>query len=179
MKKVFIVLAVLLCSVAVFAADNSFNFSATPYTVQFVTSSAAKETGTSSYGVGAELTYKRNIWNGIYAEAGYGWDTFIYANKEVKAYTNVIFFAGVGYKYDFDAKWNAEIHYDAACDAAFYAGEAGDAVTIRTGLGVGYNVTDKLTATFKVDGTFGFASKDGANYVRYRVIPMIGCSYNF
>lgn len=178
-KSIILVLVALICLSAVFAADNSVKVSAVPVGFQISTSSADGAAAVKSrYGLGLEAAYQRTLVKGLYAEAGLAWHTFLMKDNK-PAFTNLLVFAGMGYKYAFNDKWAGSASLDLGADTLFYNGKVSETFTLVTGLDASYAVKDNLEVLFGLKGSFGFAKKDSVKYVNYRILPVLGVSVNF
>ena len=178
-KSVIMVLVALLCLSAAFAADNSVKASVIPYGFQISTSSAeGQDAAYSRYGIGFEATYQRKLSKGFFAEAGLGWDTFLMRDGK-PAFTNLLAFAGVGYKLNLSDKLACSVNADIATDTLFYNGKVSETVTLKSGLNASLAITDSISIHIGCEGTFGFAKKDAVNYVNYRILPLMGASFEF
>ena len=179
-KKTMVVLC--LCVVALscaFAADNSVKASVIPYGFQISTSSAeGVDSVKSRYGFGFEATYQRKLSKGFFAEAGLGWNTFLMPDSK-PAFSNILAFAGLGYKYAFNDKLACSASVDVGTDTLFYNGKVSETVTVKTGLNASIAITDGVSIHIGCEGTFGFAQKDAVNYVNYRILPLMGASFEF
>lgn len=179
-KKTMVVLC--LCVVALscaFAADNSIKASVIPYGFQISTSSAEGQDAVySRYGIGFEATYQRKLSKGFFAEAGLGWDTFLMRDGK-PVFTNLLAFAGFGYKLNLSDKLACSVNADIATDTLFYNGKVSETVTLKTGLSTSLAITDCVSIHIGCEGTFGFAKKDAVNYVNYRILPLMGASFDF
>lgn len=171
------VLVALLCLSAAFAADNSIKASVIPYGFQISTSSAEGQDAVySRYGIGFEATYQRKLSKGFFAEAGLGWNTFLMRDGK-PAFTNLLAFAGVGYKLNLSDKLACSVNADVAADTLFYNGKVSETVTLKSGLNASLAITDSIH--IGCEGTFGFSQKDAINYVNYRILPLMGASFEF
>ena len=178
-KSVILVLVALLCVSAVFAAGNSVKLSVVPYGLQISTSSASGQDPVKSrYGFGAQAIYQRDLIGGLYAEAGLAWDTFLMPDNK-PAFTNLLAFAGAGYKFDFSDKLSGDVHVDVGSDTLFYKAKVSESFTIKCGLDLNYAVSEKISISIGCEGVFGFSKKSATNYVNYRVIPTLGVGYEF
>lgn len=178
-KSIILVLVALICVSAVFAADNSVKVSAVPYGLQISSSSAEGQASVySRYGFGLEAAYQHKLTGGLYAEAGLAWHTFLMP-EDKPAFTNVLAFAGVGYKYAFNDKIACSVSADVGTDTLIYNGKVSETVTLVAGLDASYALNDSLEILLGCKGSFGFSKKDSVNYVNYRVLPVVGVSYNF
>ena len=179
MKKTLLVVAVLLCAFALFAADNSVTFGMVPCSVQILTSSDAPQSPAySKYGFGEVLSYQRFLVNGFFAEGGLSWNTF-WLKKDSTAYSNLMVFAGLGYKQAVAPHCGLFVHADVAEDTVFYQNKAQAEFAVKTGVGVGLSFWDNWDINIACDRTFGFCGKDGKSYVDYRIQPTVGVTYQF
>ena len=178
-KSVIMVLVALVCLSAVFAADNSVKVSAVPYGLQISTSSAAgSEPVKSRYGFGLEASYQRKLTGGLFAEAGVAWHTFLMPDSK-PAFTNILAFAGVGYKYGINDKFACSASVDVGTDTLIYNKKASETITLAVGLEASYAITDKISVHIGCEGSFGFAKSGATKYVNYRVLPVLGAGYEF
>ena len=178
-KSVIMVLVALICVSAVFAAGNSVKASVVPYGLQISTSSASgAEAVKSRYGIGLEATYQRKLVKGLFVEGGIGWDTFLMKDGK-PAFTNLLAFAGVGYKFDISDKFACSVNADVATDTLFYSGKVSETFTVKAGVNASYAINDKISVHVGCEGTFGFAKKDSTKFVNYRILPVLGASYEF
>ncbi len=95
------------------------------------------------------------------------------------AFTNLLAFAGVGYKLNLSDKLACSVNADIATDTLFYNGKVSETVTLKTGLSTSLAITDCVSIHIGCEGTFGFAQKDAVNYVNYRILLLIGASFEF
>ncbi len=180
MKKTLILaLLVLLCATAAYAADNALKATAIPYAFQITTSSASGEDDVlSNYGLGAEVTYQRAIAKGFFLEAGVG-NSYFFLKGDRPVFASLLAFAGAGYRLDIDEKFSMDIHADMGADMLFYNGKFSTTFTMKAGLGAALNIRKNLDLRAGVEGTIGFAKDSSANYVNYRIYPVVGVSYEF
>ena len=180
MKKAIItVLVVGLCLSAVFASDNTVKASVVPYGFQISTSTASGQDPVKSrYGIGAQISYQRKLFSGLYAEVGLAWDTF-FMSGERPVFSNLLAFAGVGYEYALTEKLSGDLHVNVGTDTLFYKSKVSETFTIKGGLDLNYAVSEKLSISVGCEGVFGFSKKAETNYVNYRVIPTLGVCYEF
>ena len=178
-KSVIMVLVALICLSAAFAADNSIKASVIPQGFQISTSSAeGVDSVKSRYGFGLEAAYQRKLAGGLFAEAGVAWHTFLMPDSK-PAFSNILAFAGLGYKYAFNDKLACSAIVDVGTDTLFYNGKVSETVTVKTGLNASIAITDGVSIHIGCEGTFGFAQKDAVNYVNYRILPLMGASFEF
>ncbi len=178
-KSLILVLVAFVCLSAVYASGNAVKVSVVPYGWQITTSSADNENPFSSkYGIGLEASYQLGIEKGFYAEMGLGWNTFIMKDDR-PAFTNILAFAGLGYRYDFNDKLSCSANAGVGTDTLIYISKASETVTLRSALDVSYAISDSLELSLGCRGTFGFAKDESANYVNYRILPVLGISYKF
>lgn len=180
MKKIVVsILLVALCVTAVFASGNTIKASVVPYALQISTSTVdGQDPVHSRYGFGLQAAYQRDLFSGLYAEAGLSWDTFLMPDDR-PAFTNLLAFAGVGYEYDFNDKLSTSLHADVGTDTLIYNSKASETFTVKVGLDFNYALNENMDLSVGCEGTFGFSNKSSANYVNYRVIPTIGISFEF
>lgn len=178
-KSVVLVLVALICVSAVFAADNSVKVSAVPVGFQISTSSAeGVDAVKSRYGLGLEAAYQRYLVKGLFVEGGVAWHTFLMKDNK-PAFTNLLFFAGMGYKCEFADKWACSASLDLGADTLFYNSKVSETFTLVTGLDASYAVSENIEVLLGLKGSFGFAKKDSVKYVNYRILPVLGASINF
>lgn len=178
-KSVIMVLVALICVSAVFAADNSVKVSAVPFGFQISTSSAdGVDAVKSRYGIGLEAAYQRKLAGGLFAEAGLAWDTFLMPDSK-PAFTHLLAFAGMGYKCRFAENWACSLNVDLGADTLFYNGKVSETFTVATGLEGYYVLNEGLEILLGCKGSFGFSKKDSVKYVNYRILPVMGVSFNF
>lgn len=178
-KALVLMIAVLLCTTAVFAASGAVKVSAVPYGFQISTSTAdGQDPVNSRYGIGLEAAYQLKITENFYAEAGLGWDTFLMPDEK-PAFTNLLAFAGLGCSYDLSEKITCSASIDAGTDTLFYNDKVSETFTLKAGLDASYALNDSLKLSLGCEGTFGFAKKDSVHYVNYRILPVLGVSYEF
>lgn len=178
-KTVLSVLLVALCLSAVFASGNIVKASVVPYGLQIATSSVSDQKPIKSgYGFGAQVSYQRDLFGDFFAEAGLTWGTFLMP-EDRPAFSNILIFAGMGYKTDFTEELSGGLHLDVGTDTLIYKSAAAETITVKLGLDLDYALNEKLSLAAGCDGVFGFSKKTETNYVNYRVIPTIGVSYEF
>lgn len=178
-KSVILVLVALLCVSAVFAADNSVKFSVVPYGMQISTSSAAGQDAVySRYGIGLETSYQRKLVKGLFFEGGIGWNTFLMKDGRPK-FTNLLAFAGLGYKFDITDRFACTVSADFGTDTLFYSGKVSETFTVKAGVNASYAVSDSVSIHIGCEGTFGFSQKKSTNFVNYRILPTLGVGYEF
>lgn len=178
-KSIILVLVALICVSAVFAADNSVKVSAVPVGFQISTSSAeGVDSVKSRYGLGLEAAYQRYLVKGLFVEGGLAWHTFLMKDDK-PAFTNILAFAGVGYKCAFADKWACSASLDIGTDTLIYDGNVSETFTLVTGLDASYALNEGLELLLGCKGSFGFAKKDSVKYVNYRILPVLGVSINF
>ncbi len=180
MKKALILVLVALIGITtVFAAENTVKASVVPYGVQITTSSAAGQTPVySRYGLGLEATYQRRLVKGLFAEGGLGWNIF-FMNDGKPVFSNILAFAGVGYSFDINNQFSCSVSADVAADTLIFNKKASENIALKAGVDVSYSINDSIRVHLGCEGTFDFGKKDATNYVNYRILPVIGASYNF
>ncbi len=174
MKKIVLCITAVLCMFSVFASENELSVKFAPMAIQISTSSCEGEDPiTSRYGIGAEVIYRRTLGKALFAEGGLGWNTYL-LREDRPSFTNLMAFAGLGYKYQFSDLSFVAAHVDIATDTLIYDKTGSETITLKTGLDFGYSINEKIEFTLGCDGSFGFAKKNGTEYVNSRIIPMIG-----
>lgn len=178
-KSVVMVLVALICLSAVFAGNNSVKVSAVPYALQISTSSeAGVDAVNSRYGFGLEAAYQRKITGGLFAEAGVAWHSFLMPDSK-PLFTNILAFAGVGYKFEFTNKLSCSASIDVGADTLLYNSKVSETVTLVAGFDAAYAINDSIGILLGCRSSFGFAKKDSAKFVNYRIIPVLGASFEF
>lgn len=180
MKKALILVSVaLLCIFAVSASDNTVRVSFVPYGFQISTSSVdGQEPVNSRYGIGLEAVYQRTLYKGLFAQAGLGWNTFLLPDDR-PSFTNILAFGGLGYRADLSSKWSCSVNVGAGSDTIIYKKTVSETFTLLAGLDVAYAVNDNTSISVGCNGSFGFANKDSANYMNYRILPNLGVNFGF
>ena len=180
MKKALILVLVALIGITtVFAAENTVKASVVPYGVQITTSSAAGQTPVHSrYGFGLEATYQRKLVKGLFAEGGLGWNIFFMYDGKPN-FTNILAFAGVGYRFDINNQVSCSVNADVAADTLIFNKKASENIALKAGVEVLFIHNENISIHLGCEGTFDFGKKDTTSYVNYRILPVIGASYNF
>lgn len=169
----------MLCVVPSFAADNAIKVTGIPYAFQVTTSSAdGVDDVVSNYGLGAEVTYQRSIGKGFYLEAGVG-NSCLFLEDDRPVFVDVLAFTGAGYSRSLGGKFSLDAHADLGADVLFYDGECSTNFTLKAGAGLLYSLRDDLDLAFGLEGTVGLAEESDADYVNYRIYPVVGVSYEF
>lgn len=178
MKKTFLLLVIALSVLPIFASKNNVNVKLAPYALQVATSEKKGDDPiVSTYGIGVDISYQRNLEGGLFAEGGLSWNT--YKLKDRKPLSSIMPYVGVGYDLVLSESWKVSTHIGAGVDWLIYDGIKAATFTLKGGVGAGMNISEKLSATLSVDATFGFSKKDGTSYVNYRVIPTLGLGVAF
>jgi len=178
-KSVVMVLVALICISAVFAADNSVKVSAVPYALQIsTTSEKGVDSVNSRYGFGLEAAYQRKLTGGLFAEAGVAWHTFLMPDSK-PAFTNILAFAGVGYKFEFAKKFACSVSADVGTDTLIYNSKVSENITLLAGFDASYAINDSIEILLGCRSSFGFAKKDSTKFVNYRIIPVLGVNFEF
>ena len=178
MKKTFLLLVIALSVLPIFASKNNVNVKLAPYAFQVATSEKKGDDPiVSTYGIGSDISYQRNLVGGLFAEGGLSWNT--YWLKDRDPLSSIMPYAGVGYDLVLSESWKVSTHIDAGVDWLIYDGTKAATFTILTGLEAGLNVNDRLSAIIGCDATFGFSKKSGTFYVNYRIIPTLGLGVAF
>ena len=60
-----------------------------------------------------------------------------------------------------------------------YSGKVSETITLATGLDVSYALNENIEILLGCKASFGFAKKDSAKYVNYRILPVLGTNINF
>ena len=180
-KSILLILVVLVCVSAVFAAGtNSIKASVVPYGFQISTSSAEGQDAVKSrYGIGLSAAFKHEFeGSGLFTEAGLAWDTFLMPYSK-PAFTHILAFVGGGYELAINEKFACSASLDLAADTLLYNKKASETLTVMVGLDGSYALNENLEVFLGCNGSFGFAKKDSTKYVNYRILPVLGASYIF
>jgi len=178
MKKTLLLLAIALSVLPIFASKNNLYVKLAPYAFQIATSEKEGDDPLlSTYGIGADISYERNLEGGFYAEGGLSWNTYTLEDKE--PLSSIMPYVGIGYDFVLGEKWNVTADFALGVDSLIYDGIVAPSFTIKTGLAAGVKVSEKLSATMGCDATFGFCEKDGTSYVNYRIVPTLGLEVAF
>ncbi len=178
MKKTFLLLLAALSVFPAFASKNHLHVKFAPYAFQIATSEKDGDDPISStYGIGADISYQRDLARGLFAEGGFSWNTYTLKDKD--PISSLMPYAGIGYCLAVSENWKLLTHVDAGLDWLVYDGETSSSLSIMTGLEAEVKVSEKLSATAGLDATFGFCEKGGTSYVNYRIIPTLGLEASF
>ena len=178
MKKIFLLLAIALSVLPIFASKNNLGVKLAPYAFQIATSEKDGDDPISStYGIGADIFYQRSLVGGLFVEGGLSWNTYTLEDKD--PVSSLMPYAGIGYGFAITDGWKVTTSFGFGVDSLFYDGDISESFTIKTGLGAGVKVSEKLSATIGCDATFGLSEKGGTSYVNYRIIPTLGLGVAF
>lgn len=178
MKKIILLLVIALSVLPIFASKNNLYVKFDPYASQIATSDKEGDDPLSStYGIGADISYQRNLKEGLFAEGGLSWNTYTLEDKD--PVSSIMPYVGVGYTLVLRDKWNVTADFALGVDSLIYDGIVAPSFTIKTGLAAGVKASEKLSVTIGCDATFGFSEKDGTSYVNYRIIPTLGLKTTF
>lgn len=150
------ILALVLCLVALgcaYAGNSSIVAQVSPYSLQTV--SASEGLHVSTYGYGAKVGYRYEVWNGLSVGADVDFSTFKF--KEIDSGYNILSArALVGCTYRFSDKVFAQAELGFSMEFRSTAHAKGSSVGFNLYLGGGYSFNHTVALTGGVDVGMGF-----------------------
>lgn len=170
MKKIIIALLVaVFASSAVFAA-STLTLSASPYYLEFGTTSENSSKLFSEYGVGASAGFAYNLENGVNLESEMLLTVAFF--NDMPSLTEVGVFAKAGY----GTSWfgNAIIGLNLQC----FDGNYSPVLTFGAEGGYKMVLRDGVKADFSIKGFMSYPKTTTVNYGFYKVVPSVGIEYS-